>query len=261
MKKTENLDADSKRILRMIKKKLKKAAELTMREISFQIEAAYESVIEDFYNNYLPKWYDRTYSTFLASNRWDDPFYVHQDGDTIIGGIKVSSNFISGNPYRAQKGWVFHRTFDLGIHGFDRSSDFFKRQRDISAMTNFILHGRKGDWSQVTKTTTSTGSLFSYKSKLLRTADIFTRQKLSDEEIAINKEIYDFVYGDGAPQTSGFTYTKHKRREKFYKAKYTNFRVPKKSTPPKKKMDKMFSKITNKWNIDNVYKDMVNQIF
>ena len=254
-----SIDKDCKKIIRDIKKRLKKAAELTAEEITFQIQSAYESVIQQFYEDYLPMFYERTYSTYMASNRWDNPFYVHNDGDYLIGGIKVSSNFIPGNPYKAQKGWVFHRTFDLGIHGIDLTSEYAKHKKDIAAMTNFVLYGKKGDWSSISKSVSNVTSVFKFKSKFLRTKDLKTNQSYSQEDIAINREIYNFVYGDSEPKTTGFTYTAHKKREKFYK--YAKIKIPKQSTAPKKNMDKIYQKIINKWHVGQVYKEKINQVF
>lgn len=85
-----------------------------------QTELLYESVIQDFYNDYSPVWYDRTGSTFLGSSGYDnlwssDNFYSNNGIWTTR--ISIGANNIPANPYRANKAWVFDRTFIKGIHG------------------------------------------------------------------------------------------------------------------------------------------------
>lgn len=88
-------------------------------ETTFLIEAAYESVVQSFYDDYTPRVYQRTYSTYLGSDRYNDPFGFTPVGDDAYeAGINVDPANIPGNPYRAKKEWVFPRTFEEGIHGF-----------------------------------------------------------------------------------------------------------------------------------------------
>lgn len=87
-------------------------------DMTYAIESAYESVIQSFYDDYNPRWYRRTYSTYEASNKINNPFGFSPISDGFESGIIVDSANIPGNPYRADKDWVFDRTFGQGIHGF-----------------------------------------------------------------------------------------------------------------------------------------------
>lgn len=88
-------------------------------ETTYAIEYAFESVVQSFYDEYDPKYYSRTYSTYMASSKWNDPFgFTPVDNNIFESGIEVDSENIPGSPYRADKHWVFTRTFNEGIHGF-----------------------------------------------------------------------------------------------------------------------------------------------
>lgn len=109
-------------------------------ETTFAIEYAYESVVQSFYDEYGPNngdpwYYKRTYSTYEASSRADDPFgYTPIEANVFESGIEVDHENILGNPYRADKHWVFTRTFNEGIHGFFKTEmegwkkNYFKRR-------------------------------------------------------------------------------------------------------------------------------------
>lgn len=103
-----------------IKKALDKATKKTAEELTFQIEHAYECAIDNFYNSYTPSWYNRTYSTYLASDRYDSIYDspLKKIGEAYEAGININSKNIGKNPYRADKEWVLERTFEKGIHGY-----------------------------------------------------------------------------------------------------------------------------------------------
>lgn len=102
-----------------IKKKFNKAISEMADEVTFQIDSAYETVIDKFYNDYTPKWYDRTYSTYEAARPLYDFMHI---GDSYWAGIQVdSANILSANPYKMPKNWVFDRTFYKGVHGITAS--------------------------------------------------------------------------------------------------------------------------------------------
>ena len=117
-------DENFQKIINLYKKGIKDFAE----EVSFEIESAYEHTIDLFYEDYGPNdgkpwFYDRTESTYLASNGYDNPFSpinVQQFGDSFFSGIGVSASNIPGNPYKIYKDWVFYRTFYKGIHGITK---------------------------------------------------------------------------------------------------------------------------------------------
>ena len=112
---------------RAILKKYKDAIRQFAEEVSFQIEKGYEDAIEAFYADYGPNngepWvYKRTLSTYSASSSSENPFdpkNIRESGDYFSPGTIVSSKYIPGNPYRAEKDWVFGRTFYKGIHGIN----------------------------------------------------------------------------------------------------------------------------------------------
>ena len=111
------------KFMQKIKQKYKEAVREMAEEVAFQIEKSYESAISKFYEDYDPRYYERTYSTYLGSNAYNDIFNqgVQQFGNVFLAGINVDSTNIPGNPYRAQnKAWVFDRTFYKGIHGINR---------------------------------------------------------------------------------------------------------------------------------------------
>ena len=63
------------------KKIVAETVELFKQEVLHRIENQYESVIQDFYDDYPgdgkdPKWYERTYSTFFASSGWLSPPHI-----------------------------------------------------------------------------------------------------------------------------------------------------------------------------------------
>lgn len=101
-----------------IEKRYNDAMVKMAEEMTYQIESAYESVVQQFYNEYTPRSYDRTYSTYLGSDKYNNLFGYTPIENGYESGIIVDSNNIPGNPYRAEKDWVFERTFSEGIHGY-----------------------------------------------------------------------------------------------------------------------------------------------
>lgn len=108
-------------------KAIRQAVNNTASELSFEIETAYEHAIDRFYNDYPDEdlvSYDRTYSTYEASNRYNDKSYgyaIKRNTKTnelfYFAGIEVNSNFIKGEPYDYPTDYVFERTYNEGIHG------------------------------------------------------------------------------------------------------------------------------------------------
>ena len=98
---------------------MKSALKKTAEELTFQIQAAYESAIDKFYADYSPHTYGRTQSTYFGSS--GAKYFkknIYPVGDmSYMGGIVVDSFFI-GQPYKANATWVFNRTFEQGIHGY-----------------------------------------------------------------------------------------------------------------------------------------------
>lgn len=103
-------------------------------ELTYQIEAAYESTIDEFYKDYSPNngdpwYYDRTYSTYLASDGYDNLFSYETHPDVYVAGINVSPDNIYGKPYAYPADYVFGRTFEKGIHGINRN-DVIKMNKE-----------------------------------------------------------------------------------------------------------------------------------
>lgn len=105
-----------------IEEKYNKAVEEIAREVTYQIELAYESMISRFYNEYTPRRYNRTLSTIKASDRWNDIRGFTPMGDVFMSGINVGYENIPDidghQPYHADTDWVFKRTYEEGIHGY-----------------------------------------------------------------------------------------------------------------------------------------------
>lgn len=109
-------------------------------EIEARLREAYVYAIDRFYDDYYPKKYERTYSTYAAADFINSPEDLwYSGGHKVEAGygashvrrtdkgydakIEISSDFIPGNPYRAKAGkeWVFGRTWEKGIHGYTRN--------------------------------------------------------------------------------------------------------------------------------------------
>ena len=142
-----------KKIIKQYESAIKQVAE----EVSFQVESAYESVIDMFYNDYTPRWYERTGSTYRASDHVDDMSKITKVGDEYLSGIIVDSENINGNPYRADTDWVFERTFVRGIHGFtahegrrfaQKMRQRFKEGKSIHFINMAQLNTQWGNWNE-----------------------------------------------------------------------------------------------------------------
>lgn len=116
-----------------VRKVAQNASRIMAEEVHFRIEQHYERVIELFYQDYKPRRYKRTYSTYLASSGYRDPNTgslaalsgnIKQVGKYWQSGIRVSGANIPGNPYYSisthkpyDKMKVFENTFVRGMHG------------------------------------------------------------------------------------------------------------------------------------------------
>ena len=119
-------------------KSKKELEKIIASEVSFEIEAGFEKIIDAFYNDYMPVIYERTESTYLASSNYNDLSHI-ENGNR--GGIIVDSANIPGQPYYNHWGvnkgkpmnteWVFERTYD-GIHGLTRNNYFSLKNGDYS---------------------------------------------------------------------------------------------------------------------------------
>ena len=127
----------------------------------------FESSIEGFYNDYTPVRYRRTYSTYLASDMYNDmnnyTFNPVEGGDGAEIGLHASSSNL-GNPYRAHDTeWVFKRTFEKGIHGFTRyeASEWDKQKK----WSKVLKKKKDGSWIKVSMRPTKGHSPVRYRYK------------------------------------------------------------------------------------------------
>lgn len=89
-------------------------------EITGEVIEAYNESIDMFYNDYTPKKYDRTYSTYKASDNGANN-YISASGTSVnmrCGIMLYPENL--GSPYKDPASVVYPRTFQGGIHGFPR---------------------------------------------------------------------------------------------------------------------------------------------
>ena len=99
-----------------------------------EIQKAYKTAVQAFYDDYTPKQYRRTKSTFKASSGYNKSGeeLVTQVGECAFeAGIKVDPGLIPGQPYYhtvdgervpQDTAFIFSNTFDKGLHGFQSMS-------------------------------------------------------------------------------------------------------------------------------------------
>lgn len=243
--------------LNRIKRQFNAAVKDMAGQMTYTIESAYQGAIQAFYDDYYPKWYQRTYSTFEASDRANDMFGYNQMGNIFESGIHVDPSFISGNPYRADKGWVFERTFVQGIHGFTLQDLQHWQDRRIQA--KWALSKTKLSLNEYRKASmiNSWGGKFSLFEKSNKLAEKYSSTMDSGDDITNQKRLQ-------APRGASLNYnieTKapHMMRRKTagydkergfyqYNAKHKNVH-----TNPKRAMDKEFKEITKKKNMKKMF--------
>ena len=196
-------------------------------QVTEQIETAYEGIIQSFYDDYTPRWYDRTYSTYEASDHIDDMFKTVPIENGFEAGINVDPSFISGKPYRADTEWVFDRTFGKGIHGY------FKWEMKQWAPQTWKNLNKKYMMSKARKERLSSfleKSLKHSPRKYRRgqiTAMVYSAGDINSTQLSSMKAI----------TTRGYEST------------------------PKKGMDAAFRKITNKKNMDAMFSSILSNYF
>lgn len=123
-------------------------------EIGYKIENAYEHIIDEFYSDYEPKYYDRTFSLYTASSAYGDYSRLivsKKKKDSQISykvGIYVSSDNILDNPYIDDKDWVFNRAFKEGIHGFSKDDKGSRKFSNIPPKTTPSPKQQMDEWFQ-----------------------------------------------------------------------------------------------------------------
>ena len=194
-------------------------------EMTWRIESAYESVIQSFYDDYTPKFYDRTYSTYQASNRYDDPFGFTPVGNGYEAGIIVDHENIPGRPYRADKHWVFTRTFNEGIHGFFRWEYRKWANKQLKALNKkYLMSNAKKQRLKEFFMKTMNHAPKKYR-KGVKTSFVYTSGDINSTTLRAGTAI----------QTRGFSYT------------------------PKKAMDAYFKKLTEKKEMDALFQTLLEK--
>lgn len=110
----EQIEAD-------IRKKVQQAMADAAYDIAFDIQAAYESSIEAFYNDFSPSYYNRTYATYTGSDSAENySKNIKVTDKDFRAGIHVGSEFVQAD-YKDPIDYVFSRTYEEGIHGTSRN--------------------------------------------------------------------------------------------------------------------------------------------
>ena len=125
----------NKKLQDIILQDFKDAIKDTAIDLNYKLAEAYNLSIDAFYADYEPRYYDRTASLYKGSNLTNHGLISGfnkkniqnpiEHKNSYIAEIQISPKFIPGNPYRADKDWVFERSFVDGIHG---QSDTERRQ-------------------------------------------------------------------------------------------------------------------------------------
>ena len=110
----------------------RKDAYAALKEATKILADGYKDAVRDFYKSYSPSSYDRTFSTFEATDSYGSslPKVTYIGNNTFEGGIVVDPSFIPGDPYKAHrfrnfmstakfsKEIIFSATYFMGSHGW-----------------------------------------------------------------------------------------------------------------------------------------------
>lgn len=130
-----------------IDKIISKAIKYTAEELHYEIETVYENIIDRFYSDYNPIFYERTYNTYTASSAYHNTLRrinpirgtwkdingrVRKNRRIYDVGIIVDSGFMQYE-YDAPWGnnWVFQRTWQKGIHGTENILHTIKPKKEM----------------------------------------------------------------------------------------------------------------------------------
>lgn len=150
-----------KKLQQAANKKAKYALDYMEEMVNDSLGIIYAKVIENFYDDYDPVSYKRTYTTYQAGLLIPEPrkhiespiaitnttsFKTANSMSKEISMTITSDNMQRDDPYRADRDWVFTRTFEEGIHGFARSDgDVFKGKGNFFDGIGKIPHVVKRD--------------------------------------------------------------------------------------------------------------------
>lgn len=104
-----------------IKKYLKTYAETYCRQASKELTEFAKDAIQKFYDDYTPKYYNRTYD--LLNNSFE-PYY-HNNGRVIYGGVRITSSAMQ--PYRGagiSQHEIASSAWRIGLHGFNNRDPY-----------------------------------------------------------------------------------------------------------------------------------------
>lgn len=122
------LAISAQKIKQMCQKIAQEAIRNSLNDIVFDIENMYQSVIEQFYNDYSPSEYSRTYSGYEAYTKHIKKIPNGYECGIIVDGSKIPQGTyfsIYDNTHIADSDWVFNRGFIEGFHGFKIESKYF----------------------------------------------------------------------------------------------------------------------------------------
>lgn len=116
-----SLDKAVDKAIKEIKKRIGSVVDDIGYDIAEQIQIKWDNCVDAFYNDWNPIYYDRTYSTYMASDGEDgvsNNYSVKEtdSGFEITAGINIDSSRL-GTPYKDPTDYVFQRTWEEGIHG------------------------------------------------------------------------------------------------------------------------------------------------
>lgn len=107
------MDLDRNLLEKDIKHYLKSYAHAYAKTASVEITKMAESAIRTFYDQYSPKYYDRTFD--LRDKSYSP--YFHDNGQVMYGGVRINSDEMMD--YRSrEKSYVAEYTWRHGSHGF-----------------------------------------------------------------------------------------------------------------------------------------------
>lgn len=227
------------------------AVEEMAREVLWEIEGFYESAIERFYDDYDPLYYDRTGMSMYGSsgypqgNELFSPQNLHQDGDVWSAGITIDPTFIPGNPYRANKGWVYERTFWKGIHGINTKQGWGAPKKKTFLKINEREHYRTYQVEQMIE-------------RRKRPKRKNSRSK-SDYIFKTKKHVTETRYYGDNPTESFITSSRYHVKKKMYSTN-TSVKIGNMSNmvpSPKALVSKDFKQLTRKKNMKRMFMDIL----
>lgn len=119
--KIESYNDLKKEVFNYVKPRLEEILENVLLTLHNQ----YTRIINEWYNNFDPKEYERTYNTYYASplrdtaHQLENYYKITMNNDQIVGiaWLTISSKTMYQNTYKDPVGYVFHNTWVRGVHG------------------------------------------------------------------------------------------------------------------------------------------------